>query len=181
MNIRKPTDYSAMYAVLDQLMETTMPQVERYFEIGRVVCARLEKGAAVAASEYLQAAYPKVSGFSPRNLRRMREFYRAYENTPELVRSAMKLGWTQNVIILEAELTIEERAWYLQAVERFNWSKKELADQISAAAHLENSLDGAAGMCYTEREETLQECEDQDDKDTFCVPRQDLPDVKKRL
>ena len=52
---------------------------------------------------------------------------------------------------------------------------------ISAAAHLENSLDGAAGMCYTEREETLQECEDQDDKDTFCVPRQDLPDVKKRL
>ena len=181
MNIRKPTDYSAMYAVLDHLMETTMPQVERYFEIGRAVCARVEKGAAVAASEYLQAAYPKGSGFSPRNLRRMREFYRAYENTPELVRSAMKLGWTQNVIILEAELTIEERAWYLQAVERFNWSKKELADQISAAAHLENSLDGAAGMCYTEREETLQECEDQDDKDTFCVPRQYLSEPDGRV
>ena len=145
MNIRKPTDYSAMYAVLDQLMETTLPQVELYFEIGRAVCARVEKGAAVAASEYLQAAYPKGSGFSPRNLRRMREFYRAYENTPELVRSAMKLGWTQNVIILEAELTIEERAWYLQAVERFNCSKKELADQISAAAHLENQCRRTSG------------------------------------
>ena len=169
MNIRKPTDYSAMYAVLDHLMETTMPQVELYFEIGRAVCARVEKGAAVAASEYLQAAYPKGSGFSPRNLRRMREFYRAYENTPELVRSAMKLGWTQNVIILEAELTIEERAWYLQAVERFNWSKKELADQIRASTHLESALDDAEGMCYTEREETVQECEKQNDKDTFCV------------
>lgn len=174
MNIRKPTDYSAMYAVLDQLMETTMPQVEQYFEIGRVVCARLEKGAAVAASEYLQAAYPKVSGFSPRNLRRMREFYRAYENTPELFRSAMKLSWTQNVVILEAELSMEERAWYLRAVEQFSWSKKELADQIRASAHLENSLDGAVGMCYTEREETLQECENQDDKDTFCVSWQYL-------
>ena len=169
MNIRKPTDYSAMYAALDQLMETTLPQVERYFEIGRVVCARVEKGAAVAASEYLQAAYPKASGFSPRNLRRMREFYRAYENTPELVRSAMKLSWTQNVVILEAELTMEERAWYLRAAEQFGWSKKELADQIRTSAHLENPLDGAVGMCYTEREETLQECEKQDDKDTFCV------------
>ena len=173
MNIRKPTDYSAMYAVLDQLMETALPQVELYFEMGRVICARSEKGAAVAASEYLQAAYPKASGFSPRNLRRMREFYRAYEITPELVRFAMKLGWTQNVVILEAELTMEERAWYLRAAKQFSWSKKELADQISASAHLKSSLDGAVGMCYTEQEETVQECEKQDDKDTFCVSRQD--------
>ena len=74
-----------------------------------------------------------------------REAVWLYENTPELVRSAMKLGWTQNVIILEAELTIEERAWYLQAVERFNCSKKELADQISAAAHLENQCRRTSG------------------------------------
>ena len=58
MNIRKPTNYSAMYAVLDRLMVEELPQVELYFEIGRAVCARTEKGAAVAASEYLQAAYP---------------------------------------------------------------------------------------------------------------------------
>ena len=110
MNIRKPTDYSAMYAVLDRLMVEELPQVELYFEIGRAVCARTEKGAAVAASEYLQAAYPETIGFSPRNLRRMREFFRIYENVPELRRLAMKISWTQNVVILEAELTMEERA-----------------------------------------------------------------------
>ena len=167
MNIRKSTDYSSMYVALDQLMETTMPQVERYFEIGRVVCARVEKGAAVAASEYLQTAYPNATGFSPRNLRRMREFCRTYENTPELIHLAMKLGWTQNVVILEAELTMEERAWYLWAAEQFSWSKKELADQIRASAHLESALDDAEGMCYTELEEIVQEYENQDDKDTF--------------
>ena len=59
MNIRKLTDYSAMYAELDQLMTEAMPQVELYFEIGRAVSTRVEKGAAVAASEYLQAAYHK--------------------------------------------------------------------------------------------------------------------------
>lgn len=169
MNIRKPIDYSSMYVALDRLMVEELPQVELYFEIGRAVCARTEEGAAVAASEYLQGAYPETVGFSPRNLRRMREFFRIYENIPELRRLAMKISWTQNVVILEAELTMEERAWYLRAAEQFSWSKKELADQIRASAHLESALDDAEGMCYTEREETVQECEKQDDKDTFCV------------
>ena len=181
MNIRKPTDYSAMYAVLDRLMVEELPQVELYFEIGRAVCARTEKGAAVAASEYLQAAYPETIGFSPRNLRRMREFFRIYENVPELRRLAMKISWTQNVVILEAELTMEERAWYLRAAEQFSWSKKELNDQISAFAHLKTALDDVEGMCYTEREEIVQEYENQDDKDTFCVSRQYLQEPDGRV
>lgn len=181
MNIRKSTDYSAMYAVLDRLMVEELPQVELYFEIGRAVCARTEKGAAVAASEYLQATYPEATGFSPRNLRRMREFFRTYENNPKLIKQAMRISWTQNVVILEAGLTLEERAWYLWGAEQFSWSKKELADQISASVHLKSSLDGTVGMCYTEHEETVQECEKQNDKDTFCVPRQYLQEPNGRV
>lgn len=49
-------------------------------------------GAAVAAAEYLHNAYPDVSGFSPRNLRRMRDFYRAYEDAPEVMAEAMTIG-----------------------------------------------------------------------------------------
>ena len=63
MNIRKPTDYTAMFAALDALMAAQLPQMELYCEIGRVVSGRAEKGAAVAASEYLQAAYPTAEGF----------------------------------------------------------------------------------------------------------------------
>ena len=181
MNIRKPTDYSTMYVALDRLMDEELPQVELYFEIGRAVCTRTEKGAAVAASEYLQAAYTETIGFSPRNLRRMREFFRIYENVPELHRLAMKIGWTQNVVILEAELTMEERAWYLRAAKQFSWSKKELAGQISASAHLKTALDDVEGMCYTEREEIVQEYENQDDKDTFCVSRQYLQEPDGRV
>lgn len=50
MNIRKPTDYTAMFAALDKLMAAQLPQMELYCEIGRVVSGRAEKGAAVAAS-----------------------------------------------------------------------------------------------------------------------------------
>ena len=109
MNIRKPTDYTAMFAALDELMAAQLPQMELYCEIGRVVSGRSEKGAAVAASEYLQDTYPAAEGFSPRNVRRMRDFYRMYGDPPELLAAAMRLNWTQNVVIMEAELTMDER------------------------------------------------------------------------
>ncbi len=82
MNIRKPTDYSAVFSALDQLMASRLSQMELYCEIGRLVAGRAEKGAAVAASEYLQTTYPMIDGFSPRNLRRMRAFYASYAESP---------------------------------------------------------------------------------------------------
>ena len=59
MNVRKPTDYSALFAVLDELMAANLPQMEPYRGIGRMVSGRPEKGAAIAAAEYLQSAYPR--------------------------------------------------------------------------------------------------------------------------
>ena len=149
MNVRKPVDYSAMFAALDALVAADLPQMELYYEIGRLASGRPEKGAAVAASEHLRVAYPDISGFSPRNLRRMREFYRAYEKSPEVLAQAMTIGWTQNVVILEAELSLQERAWYIQAVHRFRWSKLELQRRIAAQAHLEIALDFTGAVCYT--------------------------------
>ena len=104
MNIRKPTDYITMFTTLDTLMAAQLPQMELYCEIGRVVSGRAEKGAAVAASEYLQAAYPTAEGFSPRNLRRMRAFYAAYEKTPEIMRLAMHLGYIQKDAVSEDDI-----------------------------------------------------------------------------
>ena len=173
MNIRKPTDYTAMFAALDALMAAQLPQMELYCEIGRVVSGRSEKGAAVAASEYLQAAYPTTEGFSPRNLRRMRAFYAAYEASPEIMRLAMNLGWTQNVAILERCGSSEERAWYIRAVLRFGWKKAKLLAAIESQAWLHSSLDEQAVSCYTGEKEATQESES-DEKDTLCVSRQDF-------
>lgn len=67
MNVKKTADYSALYAALGRLMAEAPPQMELYREVGRLVSGRQEKGAAVAAAEYLHSAYPDISGFSPRN------------------------------------------------------------------------------------------------------------------
>lgn len=135
MNIRKNIDYSEMYATLDRIMTAVMPQMELYCEIGKAVCMRTEKGAAVAAAEYLSKQYPDVQGCSPRNLRRMRDFYRTYEDHPALLASAMQVGWTQNVVIMEADLSMELREWYLKATSQFGWSKAELNEKIANNAH----------------------------------------------
>lgn len=180
MNIRKPADYSVLFSELDKLIAAQLPQMELYREIGRVVSGRAEKGAAVAASEYLQATYPAAEGFSPRNVRRMRTFYAAYEESPEIMQLAMNLGWTRNAAILERCGSNEERAWYIQAVLRFGWKKGKLLEAIESQAWLHSSLDAQAVSCYTGEKEISQESEC-DDENTFCVSRQDLPGMMKRL
>jgi len=174
MNIRKPTDYTAMFTTLDAAVAAQLPQMEMYCEIGRVVSGRSEKGAAVAASEYLQAAYPAADGFSPRNVRRMRAFYAAYEESPEIMRLAMRLGWTRNVAILERCGSNEERAWYIRAVLHFGWKKAKLLAAIESQAWLYSSLDEQAVSCYTGEKEITQESE-RNEKDTLCMPWQYLP------
>ena len=133
----------------------------------------------MAAAEYLHSSYSNILGFSPRNLRRMRDFYRVYATAPEVLHEAMSIGWTQNVVILEAELTLQDKLWYIRAVRRFGWSKVTLVEQIASAAHLEMALDLEVEVCYTEKNSAT-ECVN-DDKDPLCVPWEHLPEPHGRI
>ncbi len=86
MNVRKPADYSAMYRELTEILARKLPQMDEIYAIGKTISQRPEKGAAVAAAEFLQANFPDRTGFSPRNVRRMRDFYKTYENGQKLLR-----------------------------------------------------------------------------------------------
>ena len=180
MNIRKPTDYTAMFTTLDTLMAAQLPQMELYCEIGRLVSGRSEKGAAVAVSEYLQAAYPAAEGFSPRNLRRMRDFYRMYGDTPELLAEAMRLNWTHNVVIMEAGLTMDERCWYIRKAAESGLSKKELLRMIASSAHLEIALGENEDTCYTVENDEFSE-KNQYEEYPVYLPRQHLPQPHGRV
>ena len=151
-----------MYEALDMLMAMQLPQMELYCVIGKTVCQRTEKGAAVMASEYLNNQYPDVKGFSPRSLRRMRDFYRTYENHSALLSCAMKLGWIQNVVIMEADLTMDLRKWYMKAMEQFGWSKNELIANIAAYAHENIILAIEEEVCYIVEQEEKQTESDSD-------------------
>ena len=113
MNVRKPVDYGTMYRELTAILAQNLPQMIEIYAIGKAISQRPEKGAAVAAAEFLQANFPDRTGFSPRNVRRMRDFYRTYENDQTLLRLAMKIGWTLNVLIMEAKLSRLQKRFYI--------------------------------------------------------------------
>ena len=157
MNIRKAVDYNAMFAALEAVMEADLPQMELYCEVGKAVCTRSEKGAAVAAAEFLKEQHPDMTGFSPRNVRRMRDFWQLYSSMPELLGEALRLNWTQNVVIMEAELTAEERRWYIRQAAAQNLSKSELLRMIEDSACLESVLDEKVDVWYNEDNEEISE------------------------
>mgnify|MGYP001000548700 FL=1 len=149
MNVRKPVDYGTMYRELTAILAQNLTQMDEIHAIGKVISQRPEKGAAVAAAEFLRANFPDRTGFSPRNVRRMRDFYKTYENDQTLLRLAMKIGWTLNVVIMEAELARVARKWYLEQARVQQWSKAVLLEKLASTAHLEKPLDVGTDTCYT--------------------------------
>ena len=86
MNIRKPVDYGTMHRELTAILAQNLPQMEEVYAIGKLINQRPEKGAAVAAAEFMQTNFHDRAGFSPRNVRRMRDFYKTYKNDQKLLR-----------------------------------------------------------------------------------------------
>ena len=54
------------------------------------------------------------------NVRKSSDYSALYATLDQLMAEAMAIGWTQNVIILEAELTLQEKAWYIRAVRQLD-------------------------------------------------------------
>jgi len=100
MNVRKPVDYGTMYRELTAILAQNLPQMDEIYAIGKTISQRPEKGAAVAAAEFLQTNFPDRTGFSPRDVRRMRDFYRVYENDQTFIQQARKIGWTLSILII---------------------------------------------------------------------------------
>ena len=180
MNIRKAVDYSTMFATLESVMKADLPQMELYCEIGKAVCAHSEKGAAVAAAEFIKEQYPDMTGFSPRNVRRMRDFWQLYSGTPELLGEALHLNWTQNVVIMEAELPAEERRWYIRQATARNLSKAELLRMIEDSAYLESVLDEKVDVWYNVDNDEISE-RTQYEEDPVYLSRQHLPQPHGRV
>jgi len=151
-----------------------------YCEIGKIVCARSEKGAAVTAAEFLKEQYPDIPGFSPRNVRRMRDFWQLYGGMPELLCEALHLNWTQNVVIMEAELTAVERRWYIRQAAARNLSKSEILRMITDSTYSESVLDEKVDVWYNESNDEIPE-RTQYEEDPVYLSRQYLPQPHGRV
>ena len=76
MNVRKLADYGTMYKGIGRkfLHGIFRRWTKLLMPLARPSSQRPEKGAASCAAEVLQRGFPDRTGFSPRNVRRMRDF-----------------------------------------------------------------------------------------------------------
>lgn len=109
-----------------------------YWQIGRDIVTRQQThgwGQAVVRrlADDLQSAFPGVEGFSPRNLERMRAFYRAYPEEAEFAAQPVsQIPWGHNIILLQKIKDPAQRLWYAQWTLEHGWSRNILVHQIES-------------------------------------------------
>ncbi|MEY3442884.1 MAG: hypothetical protein RLZZ519_1165 [Bacteroidota bacterium] len=145
-----------------------------YWEIGRVIAANESQagwGAKIIdrlASD-LKLEFPDMKGFSPRNLRYMREFHLAYpgfsilqhraakleiaqiqdkkhpqihDNQVDIIlqQAVAKLPWGHHMVILDKAKETEKRNFYVHKCFENNWSRDVLGLQIENRLHLRQGM-----------------------------------------
>ena len=134
----------------------------------------------MTAAEFLKEQYPDIPGFSPRNVRRMRDFWQLYGGMPEVLCEALHWNWTQNVVIMEAELTAVERRWYIRQAAARNLSKSEILRMITDSTYSESVLDEKVDVWYNESNDEIPERTQYEEAPVY-LSRRDLPGMMKSL
>jgi predicted nuclease of restriction endonuclease-like (RecB) superfamily len=124
----RSAQYAALKAVNNEL-------IALYWDIGRLIVDRQQtagwgKSIVEQLAQDIQAEFPGISGFSTANLWRMRAFYLAYAENPNLAPLVREIGWTHNLAILEKCKDELEREFYLRMTRKFGWTKNILIHQI---------------------------------------------------
>ncbi len=122
------------------LLQSNKHRTLLYHEIGRqIVMVQLKEGWGAKVidrlAQMLQECFPRVSGFSIRNLNYMRKFacaYQSLEREPEILR----LPWFHIVILLDKVADEAHRRFYAQQAIANNWSRRMMVSAIEKQLHL---------------------------------------------
>lgn len=106
--------------------------IKLYFRLGKIISENSKYGNNFIKnfSTSLRLEFPNTTGFSERNLARMKKFYEEYKDLSNLPPAVANLPWTHNCILLEKVKDENIRNWYAQKCLENGWSKVVLDHQI---------------------------------------------------
>lgn len=112
--------------------------IDLCWKVGEHVSLRIKadgwgKGTVKELSAYIQRRQPGISGFSPQNIWRMRQFFDIYRSEPKLSTLLRELPWSANLHIFTRAKRPEEREFYLRMATKNRWDVREVARQIDGA------------------------------------------------
>ncbi|AOY80912.1 PDDEXK nuclease domain-containing protein [Moorena producens JHB] len=124
----REAQYQSLKAVNKEL-------ITLYWDIGRLIVTRQQgetwgKSVVEQLGKDLQAEFPGISGFSVRNIWRMREFYLSYYAKEKLSPLVAEIGWSHNLLIMQKCKDDLEREFYIRMTRKFGWTKNVLIHQI---------------------------------------------------
>jgi len=114
--------------------------IQLYWSIGRDILERQERegwGAKVIErlAADLRGAFPEMTGFSPRNVRYMRDFAAAYPDAEFVQQAAAKLPWGHHIKLLGSVRDGAERMFYVRQALEQGWSRNVFTHQIESGLY----------------------------------------------
>ena len=153
--------------------------ISMYWEIGRYVSEKVTadkwgKSVVQEFSQFIQSHFVGIKGFSPQNVWRMKQFYEIYSENEKLSPLVREISWTNNVLIMMAAKTDEEREFYLLLSSKNNYSKRELERQIDSSLYERTMISDEKNQLFIARHTGLTAL-----RDCYVLEFLDIPEKHK--
>jgi predicted nuclease of restriction endonuclease-like (RecB) superfamily len=142
MNIQKTDNLNEILSTIQNSKQKALQQVnstliELYWNIGKYISTKTIKenwGKSVVKelAKFIEQKEPTLKGFSDKNFWRMKQFYETYHKNEELSALLRELSWTNNLMILSASKSEEEREYYISLSIHERYSSRELERQLKS-------------------------------------------------
>lgn len=107
-------------------------------------------------SHDMRQAFPKMQGFSVRNLQRMRQFAMQYSASAITTQAVPQLPWGHIVRLMQMVKNEAEREWYAEQTIKNGWSRSILEMQVESELYSRQAITGQKTSNYHEHLPTAQ-------------------------
>lgn len=106
--------------------------IELYYYIGKLVYEHSSWGNKFIEnlSIAMKIEFPNIKGFSVRNIKNMKKFYKELSENEKVQTASAQIPWSHNMIILNKVKNENERLWYIEKCVENGWSADVLEFQI---------------------------------------------------
>ena len=148
MNVTNRNEYKQFISEIFGIIETARRKAQSAistehilmnYEIGKTIVGKQDKygwGKSIVEllSKDINKIYDGLKGYSAPNLWNMRLFFLEYKDKQELLKLALRIPWSHNLLIIRKVKDLEERKYYLTSTQNFGWTRAVLLNQILADA-----------------------------------------------
>jgi len=176
--------FEEVLVIIERTRENAFRAVNRelismYWEIGHFISKKMTadnwgKSVVQEFSRFIQSHYVGIKGFSPQNIWRMKQFYETYAKNEKLSTLSREISWSNNVLILMAAKTDEEREFYLLLAKKNNYSARELERQIDSSLYERTMISNEKNQMFLSQNTGLTAL-----RDSYVLEFLDIPERHK--